>query len=86
MKYLPEILAYETTCLQMTRERRVQGAQYAVIERIVEFRHSPNDLLPPLARLEPPPADLPVGSYLSRVTLRDGKFEVDPSVKPTARP
>ncbi len=77
--YLPEILAYETTCLEMTREYRVQRDHHAVIERVVEFRHSPRDLLPPLARLELPPAGLPGGFYVSRVTLREGRFEVDDS-------
>ena len=79
IEYLSEILAYETTCLEMTREHRVQGDRHAVIERFVEFRHSPDDLLPPLARLNLPRAGLPAGFCFSRVTLRDGKFEVDAS-------
>lgn len=77
IEYLPEILAYEVMCLEMTREHRVQGERHAVIERFVEFRHSPDDLLPPLARLELPAPGLPVSSHFSKVTLRGGKFEVD---------
>ncbi len=76
--YLPEILAYETTCLEMTREYRVQSDPHAVIERFVEFRHSPDDLLPPLARLQFPPPGLPAGACRSRVTMREGRFEVAP--------
>ena len=76
VEYLPEILGYETTCLEMIREHRVQGPWDAAIERLVEFRHSPADLLPPLARLSPPPPGLPPGSYPSRVRLHDGRFDV----------
>jgi hypothetical protein len=76
VEYLPEILAYEQTCLDLTNHSWLETSPAVSAERLVEFQHAPDDLLPPLARLTAPPPGLPIGSYPSRVTLRNKRFEV----------
>ena len=46
-------------------------------EAIVEFQHSPDELLPPLSRLAAPPSGLPSGSYRARVKLEGDRFAVE---------
>jgi hypothetical protein len=77
VEYLPEVLAYEMLCVHLTNRSWVEADTDAGVEGTLVFDHSPDDLLPPLARLMLPPAGLPTGSFPSRVTLRNKRFEVD---------
>lgn len=77
--YLEEVFAYELACMELTRQAR-NPAQNPIVteaEVIVDFQHSPDDLLPPLSQLTPPPADLPKGNYRARVRLIDDQFKVE---------
>ena len=73
--YLEEIFAYELACMELTRQARNQTATNA--EVIIDFQHSPADLLPPLSQLMPPPTGLPEGNYHARVRLIDDQFKVE---------
>jgi len=77
IEYLPEILGYELACWELARERRTRPDPNAVVEAIVEFQHSPDELLPPLSRLTAPPAALPRGLYRARVRLQAEEFSVE---------
>jgi hypothetical protein len=77
IEYLDEIFAYELTCLDMAQEMRNQANTACEIERLVEFRHSPQPLLLALSTLNSPPSGLPQGSYRARLILRGMKFEVE---------
>lgn len=76
VEYLPEVLAYEVICLELTNQSWAHAEPDASVEAIADFQHSPDDLLPPLAQLTLPPAGLPTGSYRSRVRLQNKRFEV----------
>ena len=73
--YLEEIFAYELACIELTRQARNQASAEA--ELIVDFQHSPDDLLPPLSQLMAPPSGLPEGNYRARVRLTDDQFKVE---------
>ena len=77
IEYLDEIFAYELTCLNMAQEMRNQTNTACKIERLIEFRHSPQQLLLALSTLNAPPAGLPQGSYRVRLILRGMKFEAE---------
>jgi hypothetical protein len=77
IEYLPEILEYELACRELARESRTQLDPKTVVEMVVEFQHSPDDLLPPLSRLTAPPAALPQGLYRARVRLQAEDFSVE---------
>ena len=72
IEYLPEILAYERACLELASLSDSEDPS-----AIVEFAHSPDDLLPPLSRLEAPPPGLEVSRFLAKVTFREGRFDVE---------
>jgi hypothetical protein len=75
IEYLDEIFAYEMACLGLVERMRSDPADE--VSAMVEFQHSPDDLLPPLSQLEPPPAGLRVGSYPARVRLQGELFKVE---------
>jgi hypothetical protein len=77
--YLEEIFAYELACMELTRQARNQAHNQtgADAELIVDFQHSPDDLLPPLSQLTTPPDELPEGNYRARVMLIDDQFKVE---------
>ena len=83
IEYLHEILEYELACLELAGKRRIQTDPNAAVEIIVEFQHSPDDLLPPLSRLSTPPPGLPAGSYRARVKLQGEQFDVEVLTSPT---
>ena len=77
--YLEEIFAYELACMELTRQARnpAHNQTGAGAELIVDFQHSPDDLLPPLSQLTTPPDGLPEGNYRARVMLIDDQFKVE---------
>lgn len=77
VEYLDEVFAYELACQDMAHRMRMQTQPASPLEMVVEFQHSPDELLPPLSRLAAPPAGLPRGTYRARIQLRDGRFEVE---------
>ncbi len=77
IEYLEEIFAYEMVCWELSRRMRDQTGAEGQLEAMIEFQHSPDDLLPPLSRLEAPPAGLPPRPCRARVELRAGRFEVE---------
>lgn len=76
IEYLTEIFAYELTCWEMTKQARMIPVAGTRCEAQFEFQHPPDQLLPPLSRLTPPPAGLPAGSYPALVRLSESGFEV----------
>jgi|GEM_PF-3311948 len=77
IEYLPEIFAYEMACMDLGRRMQMQNDPDAAVQAIVEFQHSPNELLPPLSRRSAPPSGLPKGSYRARVKLQGEQFQVE---------
>lgn len=77
IEYLPEIFAYEMACFELVQRMQMRTDPDATDEAIVEFLHSPDELLPPLSQFTPPPAGLPTGSYRVRVAMRSGRFQVE---------
>jgi len=75
VEYLKEVFHYEVVCLELTRRMRSQADPHAEMEAIVEFQHSPDELLPPLARLMAPPAGLSEGDYRVLIQLQSGRFK-----------
>jgi hypothetical protein len=77
--YLEEIFAYELACMELTRQARdlARNQTDTGAELIVDFQHSPDDLLPPLSQLTAPPAGLPEGNYRARVRLIEDLFKVE---------
>ena len=75
IEYLEEIFAYEMKCLELVQQKRTDPDAEATA--IVEFQHTPDDLLPPLSQLESPPAGLRAGSYSARVRLQGELFKVE---------
>jgi hypothetical protein len=77
IEYLREIFAYEMACLELVQRARMRNDPGAEVEAVVEFQHSPDELLPPLSQRTAPPAGLPSGSYRARVKLQNEQFEVE---------
>lgn len=75
VEYLKEVFHYEVVCLELTRRMRNHADLHAEMEAIVEFQHSPDELLPPLARLMAPPAGLSEGVYRALIQLQGGQFK-----------
>ena len=77
--YLEEIFAYELACMELTRQARNPARNQTGTDAklIVDFQHSPDDLLPPLSQLTTPPDELPEGNYRARVMLIDDQFKVE---------
>jgi len=77
--YLEEIFAYELACMELTRQARNPARNQTGTDAklIVDFQHSPDDLLPPLSQLTTPPDGLPEGNYRARVMLIDDQFKVE---------
>ena len=73
IEYLDEVLAYEVACQDLLQRARLNPTK---AEAHVAFRHDPDDLLPPLARLVLPPSGLPTGMFPARVTIHEGRFAV----------
>ena len=80
VKYAADILAYETACLKLTRQARIDPK--VAHEAAFEFCYEPSELLIPLSRGVAPLAGLLPGRHPVRVSLREGQFAVDSS--PTA--
>jgi hypothetical protein len=76
IEYLDEIFAYESLCSELAQQMRNQTNADHEIETIIEFRHPPDLLLPPLSELTAPPSGLPTGVYRARLTLRGTRFDV----------
>ncbi len=77
-EYLEEIFQYEEVCWQLAQQLRRQPIGPGRREAVVEFRHAPEQLLPPLSRLTAPPPSLPTGTYRVRIRLdRSRHFGVD---------
>lgn len=85
IEYLEEVFAYEIVCWDLARRMRMQRDAEAAVEAIIEFQHSPAELLPLLSRLVAPPAGLPRGRYPARVVLRDGRFDVEMTIEEDGR-
>lgn len=75
LEYVAEVFAYEQACRGLSERASLDSE--AELERVVEFQHCPDELLPPLSRQTLPPSGLQPGRFLARVTLRDGRFEVE---------
>jgi len=75
IEYLEEIFAYEVACLELVQRMRMDPN--AKVTTIVEFQHSPDDLLPPLSQLRAPPGKLPAGSYPALINLQEEQFKVE---------
>ena len=75
--YLDEIFRYEVTCWELAQTMRNQTNRDHEVAAIVEFRHPPDLLLPPLSQLTTPPAGLPTGVYRVRLVLRGTRFDVE---------
>jgi hypothetical protein len=76
IEYLDEIFAYEARCAEMA-QRLKGGLAAAESEAIIEFRHPPDLLLPPLSEYKAPPAGLPTGVFRARLILRGDEFDVE---------
>jgi hypothetical protein len=77
IEYLEEIFTYELVCSDLAKQMRSQTDTHHEAERIVEFCHPPDLLLPPLSELNAPPPGLPSGIYRARVILRETRFDVE---------
>lgn len=75
VEYLKEVFQYEVVCLDLTRRMRNQIDPDAEMAAIVEFQHSPDELLPPLARLTTPPPGLSEGDYRALIQLQGGRLK-----------
>jgi len=75
IEYLDEIFAYEMACLGLVERMRSDPTDE--VTALVEFEHSPDDLLPPLSQLKLPPSGLRAGSYPARVRLQGELFKVE---------
>ena len=77
--YLEEIFAYELACMELTHQARNPARNQTAANAgvIVDFQHSPDDLLPPLSQLTAPASGLPEGNYRARVRLIDDQFKVE---------
>ncbi len=62
-------------CRALIREARDDAD--ATFEATVEFDHDPDELLPPLSRLEAPPSGLPRKPCRVTVRLRNGSFSYE---------
>lgn len=82
VNYAADILAYETACLALTREARIDPA--VVHEADFEFSYEPSALLTPLSGGVAPVAGLVPGRHPVRVSLREGRFVVEPSTRADA--
>jgi hypothetical protein len=76
IEYLEEIFNYEWACWQLARQMRAQTDFDHEAAMIIEFKHPPDQLLPPLSELTLPPTGLPEGTYKARITLRGNRFYV----------
>lgn len=77
IEYLDEIFSYESRCAELARRMGVETGPNDESEALVEFRHPPDLLLPPLSEYKLPPAGLPTGTYLARLILRGEQFDVE---------
>lgn len=77
IEYLDEVFAYESRCAELARRMGGVRAPDKESEAIIEFRHPPDLLLPPLSEFKLPPAGLPTGTYRARLILRGEQFDVE---------
>jgi hypothetical protein len=80
--YAEEVFRYERAAwelIQTLRRSMLEPERDSKAEKsaTVRFSHDPRILVPCLERDEAPPADLPAGDYLVRLTLRGDTLEVD---------
>ena len=84
--YVAEVLAFERACtslrffVETSEPRRItsapnQGGGLPPRVRLVHFRHDPVPLLETLSQLEPPPSDIPEGSFELVIDCRTGEPE-----------
>jgi hypothetical protein len=73
--YLEEVFGYELACMELTHRLRDEADPDAVV--VVDFAHSPDELLPPLSQLKGPPAGLPEGAYRVRVRMDGERFRFE---------
>jgi hypothetical protein len=76
IEYLDEIFQYEARCIELAQRFKGGGAGVES-EAIIEFRHPPDLLLPPLSEYKAPPPGLPTGVFRARLMLRGEDFEVE---------
>lgn len=76
IQYLKEVFRYEQTCWGLAQTLRDENSVNQPMSAIVEFEHSPDQLLAPLSQLIAPSPDLPQGRFTARVTLTNGQFSV----------
>ena len=77
VQYLREVFLYERACWGLAQTLRDDNSLNPPTSTIVEFEHSPDQLLEPLSQLMAPPLDLPQGRFTARVTLTNGQFNVE---------
>jgi hypothetical protein len=77
VEYLSEIFAYEIACRDLAIRQETGRGPNIGLEAIVEFQHSPDELLPPLSRLVAPPSGLRSGAFPARVRLSESGLELD---------
>jgi hypothetical protein len=77
VEYLSEIFAYELACQDLAMRLETSTSPSTELEAIVEFRHPPGQLLPPLNRLVAPPSGLPSGAFPARVRLSESGLDVE---------
>jgi hypothetical protein len=77
IEYLDEIFSYESRCAELARRMGGETDPNEESEAIIEFRHPPDLLLPPLSEYKLPPSGLPAGNYRARLILRGERFDVE---------
>jgi hypothetical protein len=80
--YAEEVLRYESACLDLARTLRYVSVEELPKSgsegfRLVCFRHDPRILLRALENHQTPPADMPEGEYLVRITLHGDALDVE---------
>jgi hypothetical protein len=76
-EYVDEVFAYECACWELAQQLRSQSHGDKEIDAVVEFKHAPDLLLPPLSEMVAPPPGLPTGVYRVRIVLRGTQFDVE---------
>ena len=76
-EYLAEIFEYEIACQTLARRRETSDEGTVDLEAVVEFLHSPDQLLSSLGRNVAPPSGLPCGIFRMRIRLSEAGFRLE---------